>query len=390
MSYYVYKKPWVRAAVGLYDAVGRMRQKHPPKTNTLPHHICFIMLHQIGDIVMTLPTVEAVIAMHPQAKISFIVGQGPAQLLINNPWGASVFPFAANWQKVVRQLQYDPTQQSSEKTFLSLIQKTGSDCVIIFHPDLQVNKLIGQTDLPHSFGFTNAGGGFWLTHPITMPQSGHQVERNYSLARAFSQTFDRPLPKLQPPRLIPEPAAQTTVQELFKQHTLQPSRVVVLHPFASAPTKNWNTQNWEQVIEWLIKEKWAPVIIGGPNDHLATNKKTAISLCGKLSLAETAALLHQAALFIGIDSGPGHIAAAVGCPSISIFSSVNRPDRWAPYGDTAKLTILHKPVTDRQAFPYELREIPPGTEGNPYSDKITTPDVIAAAKKLLSPKTSKP
>lgn len=382
--HYVYKKPWVRGAIRAYDIATRIRQKRPPKAVTPPDHICFVILHQIGDVVMTLPTVEAICAMQPHAKVSFVVGQGPAQLLADNSWNGTVHPFAANWQKVVRQLQYDANQSAPRQQFLDLLRTLNPDCCVIFHPDLTVNQLMGKTKIPHSFGFTNAGGKWGLTHPVDMPHEGHQVERNFRLAQAFHQTFGGTLPSLRPPHLTPSRTDTQGIRAILKQHACDPQKAVVLHPFASAPTKNWLPESWQTVVAWLHTHNWQPIVIGGPQDTLPFEDTKTLSLCGALSLGETAALLAEVPLFIGIDSGPGHIAAAVGCPIISIFSSVNDPTRWAPYGPESRVRILHKAVTDRQAYPYEMRELPADTKGNPYSDTITPDKVITTVQELLS------
>lgn len=138
---------------------------------------------------------------------------------------------------------------------------------------------------------------------------------------------------------------------------------------------------------WLLKRGYTPAIIGGPNDIFPFEdkklEKQVKNLTGKLSLHETQILLSLARVFIGIDSGPGHIAAAVGCPVVSIFSSVNDLTRWHPYGAKDKTVILHHAVTDRKKFPYEMRDLPKHIPGNPYSDQITSDEVITALEKIL-------
>lgn len=195
-KHYVYKKPSVRFAMRLYDASGSLlRKKRKPRLVTEPRRICVVVLHQIGDVVMSLPTIEMIATMFPQAKLSIISGQGPAPLFENNPWGAKVYPFDALWQKVVRQLGGKQKAQAaikeSKQAFLALIKEINPDAVVVFHPDLIVNQLLGKTVVPHTFSFTNAGGGFRVTHPLPMPQRGHQVERNHSLAKALATTFHK-------------------------------------------------------------------------------------------------------------------------------------------------------------------------------------------------------
>ncbi len=380
MQHYVYKKPSVRTAMWLYDTVGQvLRRKRTVQPSTPPKHIVLIILHQIGDMVMSLPTITAVHTMFPEAKLTIIATNAPASLLRPNPWQAEIKTFNPPWQKVVVQFEGKHlTPGEAKQQFVTMVNQCHADMAVVFHPDVTINQLIGQTDVPVSFGFTNAGGGFHLTHPLPLPVGGHQVERTYALAQAIAQTYRVPLPTLAPPQLTP---SQTLPHEIKKKVG---DHYVVIHPYASAPTKNWLLPRWNEIAEWITKQGYTPVVIGGKGECQELHPK-AIVLCGALDLAQTAALLHQATLFIGIDSGPGHIAAAVDCPVVSIFSAVNDPKRWHPYGDMAQTIILHHDVGNRKQFPYESRELPSGTEGNPYSDRITPHEVIAAAEKLLQP-----
>ncbi len=391
----VYKSPLVRTLITTYDWVGtRFRPRKQPPHPTVPKHICCIMLHQIGDVIMTFPTLKAIHTLYPQAKLTLIAGPGPAKLLEHNPWGADVIPFEALWQPVVRQFSNKPITRDrlreAKQSFLQHLQKDHPDVAVIFHPDLQVNQLVRQTDIPTTIGFANAGGGFHLTHPLDMLETGHQVERNYQLVEAIAELWHRPLPELTPAHFAPTKEENDAVAQKLKTKEINAKRLVVLHPFASAATKNWSVAFWAQVITWLNKNNFTPVVIGGAKDtwpktdsEIKKELDQAVSVCGLFNLRETAALIEKAVLFIGIDSGPGHIASAVGCPLISIFSSVHDPERWAPYGQPNKTIILHQPVTDRRQFPYEMRDLPVGVIGNPYSDQITPQDVIAAAEALL-------
>lgn len=395
MAHYVYKKAHVRALMAAYDTVGRITQrKRTPERLPTPKHICCLILHQIGDVVLTLPTIEAIHHLFPDAKLTLVLGKGPTALLKDAPpYGATIVPFDADWQKVVRQLAEKPMKEShplsAKEEFLSLMDTVDPDIAIAFHPDVVVNQLLAKTNIPITLGFTNAGGGFHLTHPVTMPQSGHQAERNFALAAKLAQIYQKPIPERNRPQLPTAPAAEARVIRLLHEAKIEPKKLIVLHPFASAVTKNWPTHAWAGVIVSLAGAGWQPVIIGAPNDKLVSNDKSdqlkinrAKSFCGQLSLAETTALLKHSALFIGIDSGPAHIAGAVNCPLISIYSSVNDPDRWHPLGPEKKTIVLYKPVADRKRYPYEMRDLPPGITGNPYSDQITPQYVLAAVRSL--------
>lgn len=117
----------------------------------------------------------------------------------------------------------------------------------------------------------------------------------------------------------------------------------------STGTKNqsndWGIHNWEQLLTKLsgLLSGWKLVVIGAP-DEITTAEKCinawghdAINLCGKTTPRVSAALLKNAALFIGHDSGPIHLAAAVGTPCVGIYSARNMPGQWFPKGKNNQL-----------------------------------------------------
>src|SRR5688572_5163878 len=78
---YVYRKKHVRLAMRAYDFFGFLfRKRRAPNMERPPKHVCFVVLHQIGDVVMSLPTVKAIIDTVPDAKFSALVGKATAPI----------------------------------------------------------------------------------------------------------------------------------------------------------------------------------------------------------------------------------------------------------------------------------------------------------------------
>jgi heptosyltransferase I len=391
---YVYQKGYIRAAMGLYDLIGGvLYKKHSPKETMQPARIVLLALYQIGDVVMTFPSFDAIRKMFPDAELTIIAGKDPAQLLHHNPWQAKIIEYDALWQRKVRQLGNYKGNEDRDKAktyFGQLLQSLHPDVVLVFHPDLVINQILGRTQIPHTFGFTNAGAGFYLTHPIQFPATSHQVKRNYRLPEAVAEVFGKKAPALSPPLLHVTETSMKEVKQLLADKKIGGKKIAVLHPFASDPARNWLPERWIELAAWLKEHQFTPVMIGGPNDTLSgSTDNDFINFCGALNLVQTSALLKIAAIFIGVNSGPGHIAAAVGCNVVSLFSATHDPKRWTPYGEAKSTIVLCKPPTDSQfAVPkdreLELRVLPPDISGNPYSDKISVDDVTVAIEKLMS------
>ena len=103
--------------------------------------------------------------------------------------------------------------------------------------------------------------------------------------------------------------------------------------------KDWGVDNWTALFERLAPLGFPVVFVGGAEDSErarllgALRRGPVLDLCGQLTPRGTAAVLGEAALFLGHDSGPLHLAWTAGTPCISLFGSINRPDRWHPMGD---------------------------------------------------------
>jgi heptosyltransferase III len=135
------------------------------------------------------------------------------------------------------------------------------------------------------------------------------------------------------------------------------------------PTNDWGLANWRALAEQLCQiYPHRLVLVGAEGDREQSEAiarglaDRCVNLCG-LKVRESAALIAGASLFIGCDSGPMHLAAAVGTPLVAIFSRLNLPGIWFPFARQAKVLYPYQPQSTVQA--------------------ITQPMVLEAAQSLL-------
>ena len=161
-------------------------------------------------------------------------------------------------------------------------------------------------------------------------------------------------------------------------HDLSPGYVVV-HPGASMPSRAWPAERCTEAVEALSDEGHRVLVTGGPRERALTAAVAGtrgVDLGGATSLAEIAAVLDGAAAVVVGNSGPAHLAAAVGTPVVSLFSPVVPAERWAPYGvPTVLLGDQGAPCRNSRA-----RECP--VPGHPCLSSVTAQDVVAAVGKL--------
>ncbi len=156
---------------------------------------------------------------------------------------------------------------------------------------------------------------------------------------------------------------------------------VVLHPGASVPARAWPVHRCAEAVEALADAGHRVLVTGGPGERdltAAVAGTRGVDLGGTTTLAETAALLDGAAAAVVGNTGPAHLAAAVGTPVVSLFSPVVPAARWAPPGvPTVLLGDQDAPCRLTRA-----RECP--VPGHPCLTSVTAGDVVAAVEKVIA------
>ena len=133
---------------------------------------------------------------------------------------------------------------------------------------------------------------------------------------------------------------------------------------------DWGDRNWEQVLRALGQLEIGPLVLLGAAQDRARSQQLAhawpgpsLNLCGQINPRISAAVLRRIAVFLCHDSGPMHLAAAVGTPCVAVFSRLNPPGRWFPFGTNH--TVLYpsakgrtiQSISPRQAVDAAVRSL---------------------------------
>jgi ADP-heptose:LPS heptosyltransferase len=155
---------------------------------------------------------------------------------------------------------------------------------------------------------------------------------------------------------------------------------VVVHPGASVPAREWPAQHCAQAVRALAGAGHRVVVTGSARERHLTAEvagHTGIDLGARTDLRTLAAVLDGARVVVAGNTGPAHLAAAVGTPVVSLFAPVVPAARWAPYGvPTVLLGDQHAPCRDSRA-----RHCP--VPGHPCLSGVEPADVVAAVGSLL-------
>jgi heptosyltransferase-1 len=184
-----------------------------------------------------------------------------------------------------------------------------------------------------------------MSHLVSTPicgehQNGHIVERYLDVARALGCTVEQGLFSI----TITEQEAAAARQSMKQAGITESTRFVALAPGTNWPTKCWPTRSYAELADQLAAAGSTTAILGGPGDRklageiTAAAKSPVVDLVGKTSLKQLAYVIKQARAFVGGDTGPMHLAVAVGTPVVALFGPTD-PVRNGPYsGENTVLT----------------------------------------------------
>ncbi|MDP2044567.1 MAG: glycosyltransferase family 9 protein, partial [Candidatus Omnitrophota bacterium] len=234
--------------------------------------------------------------------------------------------------------------------FAGRLKKKKFDLAIILHPVNRAHLLTFLAGIPERLGY-NLKLGFLLTRGKEhTKQEGlkHEAEYNLDLLGELGITGNaRDL--FMPIR----DESEQWVKDLFEKEGIGGAdKLLAINPGASCPSKLWPAGSFAEVAGELARRyNFKILILAGPKDMLLADqiarkiKGKTINLAGRTSVSQLASILKRCVLFISNDSGPVHIACALGTPVISIFGRNQAglsPRRWGPLGKRDK--YLHKEV----------------------------------------------
>jgi lipopolysaccharide heptosyltransferase II len=234
---------------------------------------------------------------------------------------------------------------------------------------------VGFSEYQYSFLYNHllsSSVDFWKREPL------HSAEQQLALLGFVGVPVDS-RPKS---RLPITTEASNKVNARLSAIGLSDKPFALIHPAAAFDTKQWPTENFARIAEYLSLNGTEVVAVAAPNEagvleKLAAASKTQVHTFSDLSLPEITAMAEKARIFVGNDSGIAHIAAAVATPSVVIFGSSNR-DHWRPWM-YAPNEVVYEEFACQPCAGYECKEY-----GEPRCILSVRPEkVIAAIDRLL-------
>ena len=342
--------------------------------------ILIVRMDRIGDVVLSTPAIKAVRDEYPDSYIAVLVRPYARDIVDGNPHVNEV-------------ITYD--KSGKEKSilgnirFISRLRRKRFDLAIILHPKNSSHALTFLAGIPERIGYDKKLGALLTKRIPHTKQYGLKHEMDYALdllsyigIKPRDKSLYMPLNKL----------SEEKVRAIFDENGIfEKDMIVAIHPAASCPSRRWSLERFAKTAD-ILSEKFGArvIIVAGPEDAAFGRnvsklmKFKPLDLSGKTSIADLASILKRSRLLISNDSGPVHIASALGIPVISIFSRKDRgisPGRWRPVGKGC--VALHRDVGCEICLAHNCRL------GFKCLDAISVEDVLSAAERILNPQIDK-
>ena len=278
----------------------------------------------IGDVLLGAEAVALLRASLPRARITYLVG----------PWAAEAARAGPRVDEI-RTLDFPGFTRRPKANFVApyvtlaraalRLRRERYDVAVVLRPDHWWGALLALTaGVPLRVGTDTAETKPLLTHAYTS-RGAHASQHALAVARtAIAAAHAEPADVDRAPQFTVEHAAMATAAELWRANTLEERSVVGIHPSAGAPLKSWPSSRWAALADALAAEGIAVVLIGAPEDRpLLASIQEAMSSCAPIlsgqSLQVSAALYARCTVLASVDSGAGHLAAAVGTPTVRLY-----------------------------------------------------------------------
>ena len=326
---------------------GYARLPAPRAQPPTPGLFLLIRPDHVGDVLLSMPALQALRRARPDAQLVALAGPWSAEALAAYPEIDLVLtlPFPGFARGSRRGGLLAPYRMAWR--WAGQVRQLAPETALILRPDHWWGALLAYlAGVPHRVGFDLPDVRPFLTAHVPHDDSEptrHAVLQGMALVEQWVGTPDPAAIRCDFPV---SPADVAYVDDLLAPHAPPGRPIIAIHPGAGSPIKRWPPERWAAVADRLSERLDAPVIFtGSDQEHAAiwqimdAMRRPAASLAGETSIGQLAALYARAAVALGPDTGPLHLAVAVGAPTVHLYGPAD-PAQFGPWGDPARHAVL--------------------------------------------------
>lgn len=299
----------------------------------------------IGDTVLTVPFLRNLRHACPDTQIDMLIAPNTGDIIKNCPYIDNFIYYDLNKKYRYEGVGINNSEISSFWGYIKFLRKQKYDKVYILKRSFSSAVMAFAAGIKERIGFGTEFRSFLLTKSVPYIENKHEIECFLDVLRADNiEVKDNYLENWCTEEEFEK------VEKVFEKYNLKNSnnKKIILHATSGNPKKQWETEKWAKIVQWLSDEKDAQVIFNGAKQdyavydkilsHLEENgnklKIKPANLCGEFSIRETLAFTKMCDLIAGCDSGNLHIAASVGVPVIGIYGPMNTI-KWRAWEDNS-------------------------------------------------------
>jgi ADP-heptose:LPS heptosyltransferase len=354
-----------------------------PRLNPERSRLLLIRLREIGDVVFTTPAIHALREHVPASHLTYLVEPAAADVVRANPHLDEVLIAPPRGAGV-----------RAEATLIRALRAGRFDLVIDFHGGPRASILAWLSGAPVRIGYEVAGRTWMYTHTVARARElrpRHSVANQMDLLAVLGIHPTTPEAHRVEMEVDAHAAARLS-DRLTRSGVRHGDRLIAIHVSAGNPFRRWPLDSFAAAVAALAADDRNRIVLtSGPSDRPAADRVIAdarrllpvdarprIAACGDLSLAELRALVARAAVYIGGDSGPMHVAATSDVPIVALYGPT-LPARSAPWrpADRSVALEIHglpcRPCDQRVCAPGDFRCL----------TRIRPDEVVQAAMDLL-------
>lgn len=371
------------ARLTLLRVVGSLYSRRPRPTAL--RSILLIRPDHLGDMLFLTPALHTLRRALPSARITLLAGPWSAEIVRRNPDLDAVetcpFPGFERRPRQGVQAPYRLLAATARR-----LRAEGYDTAVILRFDHWWGAwLAAAAGIPRRVGYDRPETRPFLHQLVSYRAGRHEVQQNATLLAALVPGCDV---SLGPTCYHIAADDRAWVAERLAAHGIgHEGRLVAIHPGAGAAVKQWPVAAWAEVANRLAEGSDSRIVLtGGTGERelseavAALLERPALDVAGVTTLGQLAALYARCALVLGSDSGPLHLAVAVGTPTVHLYGPVS-PAKFGPWGDPTCHIVL---TPGWSCAPCDRLDWPAQTLlQHACMAAITPADVLGAARAFL-------
>lgn len=306
-------------------------------------NILIIKLSSIGDVVHALPFLEVIRQCYPDSKIDWLIEEEASQVITGHPAiNRIIVSGRKRWQKDILNPSKFIKTSSAAIRFYKDLRTSSYDVVIDLQGLFRSGVLAAISKGKRKVGMSGSreGASFFLKEPpVSVSYEQHAIDRYLKVASYLgcnTENFKGEIPVSEQDEI--------SINDLLGSQK-DNKNIIAVNPMAKWKTKLWEEDKFAKLASMLLKNLTCCIIFTGSKhdvpviDRIINKmdiKDKAVNLAGKTSLKELACLYSKCSVLVCTDTGPMHIASAMGCRVVALFGPTS-PLRTGPYGKGHKV-----------------------------------------------------